>query len=125
MPQECPETLENCPASADPQARYEEPEMNTPLSPVHSFCHSERGRGISCRWFLYQGHQRVFHLSRIDICHLLRRRTNHAHVFISRRPDFGSVGPKSKMQAAPAAEARCEMPLSCPIKIDCSRTAAK
>src|SRR4029077_13897365 len=38
---------------------------------------------------------------------------------------LGSVGPKSKMQFAAAAAARCEIPLSCPTKIVCSRTAAR
>jgi hypothetical protein len=36
----------------------------------------------------------------------------------------GSLGPKSKMQSALAAAAKCEMPLSCPIKTACSNTAA-
>src|SRR5207249_3049317 len=38
---------------------------------------------------------------------------------------LGSVGPKSRMQFAPAAAARCEMPLSCPMKIERSSTAAR
>ena len=37
----------------------------------------------------------------------------------------GSVGPKSKTQFAPAAAAMCEIPLSCPTKIESSRSAAR